>query len=97
MGGRPARPALPGIAHVPYLTSSSILALTELPEHLLLWAPGAVGLEFGQLFRRLGAQVTIVERSPLLLPHDDEDAAAAVHDILIKEGITLRLGPSASA
>jgi pyruvate/2-oxoglutarate dehydrogenase complex dihydrolipoamide dehydrogenase (E3) component len=92
VGGRPASPPLPGIAQVPYLTSSTILALTELPTHLLIVGAGAVGLEFGQLFRRLGAQVTIVERSPRLLPHDDADVAAAVHDSLADEGITLRLG-----
>jgi pyruvate/2-oxoglutarate dehydrogenase complex dihydrolipoamide dehydrogenase (E3) component len=92
VGGRPASPPLPGIEHVPYLTSSTILALNELPEHLLIVGAGAVGLEFGQLFRRLGAQVTIVERNARLLPHDDDDVAAAAHDILVNEGITLRLG-----
>ncbi|TPG65996.1 FAD-containing oxidoreductase [Hymenobacter nivis] len=92
VGGRPARPALPGIDRVPHFTSSTILALRELPAHLVIVGAGAVGLEFGQLFRRLGAQVTIVERSPRLLPHDDADVAAAVHDLLTSEGITLRLG-----
>lgn len=92
VGSRPASPPLPGIGQVPHLTSSSILALKELPTHLVIVGAGAVGLEFGQMFRRLGAQVTIMERSPRLLPHDDEDVAAAVHEILTNEGITLRLG-----
>ncbi|TGD82553.1 FAD-containing oxidoreductase [Hymenobacter wooponensis] len=92
VGGRPAIPALPGIDQLPFLTSSTILALEELPTHLIIVGAGAVGLEFAQLFRRLGSQVTIVERSPRLLPHDDEDVAAAVADILTSEGITLRLG-----
>ena len=92
VGGRPARPALPGIEHVPYFTSSTILALQELPTHLIIVGAGAVGLEFAQLLRRLGAQVTLVERSPRLLPHDDADVAEAVANILINEGITLRLG-----
>ena len=92
VGGRPAKPPLPGIDQVPYLTSSTILALEELPTHLLIVGAGAVGLEFAQLFRRLGSQVTIVERNPRLLPHDDEDVATAVAEILISEGITLRLG-----
>ncbi|UOG77584.1 FAD-containing oxidoreductase (plasmid) [Hymenobacter tibetensis] len=92
VGGRPASPPLPGIHHVPYLTSSTILALEELPTHLVIVGAGAIGLEFAQLFRRLGSQVTVVERSPRLLPHDDEDVAAAVADILASEGIMLRLG-----
>ena len=92
VGGRPAKPPLPGIDQVPYLTSSTILALEELPTHLIIVGAGAVGLEFAQLFRRLGSQVTLVERNPRLLPHDDEDVAAAVTEILTNEGITLRLG-----
>jgi pyruvate/2-oxoglutarate dehydrogenase complex dihydrolipoamide dehydrogenase (E3) component len=92
VGGRPASPPLPGIEQVPYLTSSTILALQELPTHLVIVGAGAVGLEFAQLFRRLGSEVTLVERNPRLLPHDDEDVAAAVQDILTSEGITLRLG-----
>ncbi|WP_022823684.1 FAD-containing oxidoreductase [Hymenobacter norwichensis] len=92
VGGRPASPPLPGINQVPYLTSSTILELEELPAHLIIVGAGAVGLEFAQLFRRLGSQVTIVERNPRLLPHDDEDVATAVAEILTNEGITLRLG-----
>jgi len=92
VGGRPASPPLPGIEQVPYLTSSTILELEELPTHLIIVGAGAVGLEFAQLFRRLGSQVTIVERNPRLLPHDDEDIAATVAEILTSEGITLRLG-----
>jgi pyruvate/2-oxoglutarate dehydrogenase complex dihydrolipoamide dehydrogenase (E3) component len=92
VGGRPTRPALPGIDQVPYLTSSTLLALEELPAHLLIVGAGAVGLEFAQLFRRLGSQVTLIERSPRLLPHEDADVADAVAAILTQEGITLRLG-----
>jgi pyruvate/2-oxoglutarate dehydrogenase complex dihydrolipoamide dehydrogenase (E3) component len=82
VGARPARPQLPGIEQVAYLTSSTLLALKELPAHLLIVGAGVVGLEFAQLFRRLGSQVTFVERSPRLLPHDDEDVAAAVTEML---------------
>ncbi|UOQ68327.1 FAD-containing oxidoreductase [Hymenobacter volaticus] len=92
VGGRPASPPLPGISEVPYLTSTTLLALEELPTHLVIVGAGAVGLEFAQMFRRLGSEVTIVERSRRLLPHDDEDVSAAVADILAAEGITLRLG-----
>jgi pyruvate/2-oxoglutarate dehydrogenase complex dihydrolipoamide dehydrogenase (E3) component len=82
VGARPATPPLPGLEQVPYLTSSSILALGELPTHLIIVGAGAVGLEFAQLYRRLGAAVTLVERSPRLLPREDEDVAAAVTGIL---------------
>lgn len=92
VGARPSVPPLPGIEHVPYLTSTTLLALQELPAHLLIVGAGVVGLEFAQLFRRLGAQVTLLERGPRLLPHEDEDVAAAVTKILTDEGITLRLG-----
>lgn len=92
IGGRPTSPPRPGVEHVPYLTSSTILGLAALPTHLFIVGAGAGGLKFGSLFRRLGAQVTIVERNPRLLPHDDENVAAAGADILANEGITLRLG-----
>jgi pyruvate/2-oxoglutarate dehydrogenase complex dihydrolipoamide dehydrogenase (E3) component len=92
VGARPAIPHLPGLEQVAYLTSSTLLALEELPSHLLIVGAGAIGLEFAQLFRRLGSQVTLVERSPRLLPHDDEDVATAVTKALVEEGITVRLG-----
>ncbi|MBW3128678.1 FAD-dependent oxidoreductase [Hymenobacter profundi] len=92
VGARAHRPALPGIEQVPTLTSSSLLALTELPEHLLIVGGGVVGLEFAQLFRRLGSEVTLIERSPRLLPREDADVSAAVADVLRGEGVTLRLG-----
>lgn len=92
VGGRPASPQVPGSEQVAYLTSSTILAMEVLPTHLVIVGAGAVGLEFAQLFRRLGSLVTLVERSPRLLPHDDADVAATVAAILAREGITLRLG-----
>lgn len=91
VGGRAVVPDLPGIASVPYLTNTSVLALRELPKHLLIVGGSYIGLEFGQMFRRFGAEVSIIERSDRLLPKEDPDVSAAVVDILEKEGIRLHL------
>lgn len=92
VGGRAVVPDFPGIDSVPYLTNTSVLQLRELPRHLVIVGGSYIGLEFGQMFRRFGAEVTIVERSDRLLPKEDPDVAAAVVDILQKEGIKLHLG-----
>jgi pyruvate/2-oxoglutarate dehydrogenase complex dihydrolipoamide dehydrogenase (E3) component len=92
VGARPSHPAIEGIDQVPYLTSSTILDLAELPTHLLIVGGSYVGLEFAQIFRRLGAQVTVVERSERLLPHEDADVAEAIAAFLQEEGIALELG-----
>jgi pyruvate/2-oxoglutarate dehydrogenase complex dihydrolipoamide dehydrogenase (E3) component len=92
VGARPAHPAIEGIDQVPYLTSSTILDLAELPTHLIIVGGSYVGLEFAQIFRRLGAQVTVVERSERLLPHEDADVAEAIAAFLQEEGIGLELG-----
>ena len=91
VGGRAVVPDFPGIDSVPYLTNTSILQLRELPRHLVIVGGSYIGLEFGQMFRRFGAEVTIVERSDRLLPKEDPDVSAAVVDILQKEGIKLHL------
>jgi pyruvate/2-oxoglutarate dehydrogenase complex dihydrolipoamide dehydrogenase (E3) component len=87
VGGRPSIPQLPGLDTVPYLTSSSILNLDTLPSRLLIIGGSYIGLEFAQMFRRFGSEVTLVERSPRLLPHEDEDVSAAVLQIMIEEGV----------
>jgi pyruvate/2-oxoglutarate dehydrogenase complex dihydrolipoamide dehydrogenase (E3) component len=92
VGGRPAIPALPGLGEVDYLTSSSMMDLDFLPRHLVIVGGGYVGLEFGQMFRRFGSEVTIVEMAPRLIAHEDEDVSAAIKDILELEGIAVRLG-----
>jgi pyruvate/2-oxoglutarate dehydrogenase complex dihydrolipoamide dehydrogenase (E3) component len=92
VGGRAVVPDFPGVDSVPYLTNTSILQLRELPKHLVVVGGSYIGLEFGQMFRRFGAEVTIVERSARLLPKEDPDVSAAVVDILQREGITLHLG-----
>jgi pyruvate/2-oxoglutarate dehydrogenase complex dihydrolipoamide dehydrogenase (E3) component len=92
VGGRARVPDLPGLDGVPYLTNTSILALTELPRHLVIVGGSYIGLEFGQMFRRFGSAVTIVEMAPRLLGKEDEDVSAAIADILTGEGVELRLG-----
>jgi pyruvate/2-oxoglutarate dehydrogenase complex dihydrolipoamide dehydrogenase (E3) component len=90
VGGRATVPNFPGVHDVPFFTNSSMLAFTELPRHLVIVGGSYIGLEFGQMYRRFGSQVTIVERAPRLVQHEDEDVSAAIRDILEREGITVR-------
>ena len=92
VGGRAVIPDFPGIDTVPYLTNTGILDLRELPKHLVIVGGSYIGLEFGQMFRRFGSEVSIVERSNRLLPREDPEVSAAVVDILQEEGIKLHLG-----
>jgi pyruvate/2-oxoglutarate dehydrogenase complex dihydrolipoamide dehydrogenase (E3) component len=90
VGGRAAVPDMPGVAEVAYLTNSSILALDRVPEHLVVVGGSYIGLEFAQMYRRFGADVTIVEMGPRLIGREDEDVSEAIRTILIGEGITVR-------
>jgi pyruvate/2-oxoglutarate dehydrogenase complex dihydrolipoamide dehydrogenase (E3) component len=90
VGGRATVPNLPGVHDVPFLTNSSLLALTELPRHLVVVGGSYIGIEFGQMYRRFGSKVTIVERAPRLVQHEDEDVSACIREILEAEGITIR-------
>jgi len=92
VGGRAVTPDFPGIDTVPFLTNVGIMDLRELPRHLLIVGGSYIGLEFGQMFRRFGAEVTIVERGERLLPREDPEVSAAIVDILEREGIALHLG-----
>lgn len=92
VGARARVPAIPGLGDVPFLDSSGALALKALPRHLLVLGGGYIGCELGQLMRRLGAAVTIVEPSPRLLPREDEDVSAALAGVFQAEGIALALG-----
>ncbi len=92
VGARPTIPAMPGVDSVPYLTSTTILDLDVVPEHLAVIGGSYVGLEFAQMFRRFGARVTVIERGTRLIAHEDEDVSAAVEEILRNDGIDLRLG-----
>jgi pyruvate/2-oxoglutarate dehydrogenase complex dihydrolipoamide dehydrogenase (E3) component len=91
VGGRPRIPAFPGIHGVPFLTSTSLLELEELPAHLLIIGGSYVGLEFAQMYRRFGSDVTVIEQQPRLLSHEDLEVAAAIQAALEAEGIQIRL------
>jgi pyruvate/2-oxoglutarate dehydrogenase complex dihydrolipoamide dehydrogenase (E3) component len=92
-GGRAlVPPKLPGLADVPFLTNSTMMDVDFLPRHLLVVGGSYVGLEFGQMYRRFGSEVTIIEAAPRLVPHEDEDVSAAVREILEREGIRVRVG-----
>ena len=92
VGGRPRIPSFPGIDSVPHLTSSSILNLAELPKHLIIVGGSYIGLEFAQMYRRFGSQVTIIEKESRLIPHEDEEISAAITTILESEDIAVRTG-----
>jgi pyruvate/2-oxoglutarate dehydrogenase complex dihydrolipoamide dehydrogenase (E3) component len=90
-GARPSRPPIPGLDSVPALDSTSIMELGELPEGLLIIGGGYIGVEFGQMFRRFGSQVSIVQRGAQLLAREDEDVANEVAEILSQDGIQVLL------
>jgi pyruvate/2-oxoglutarate dehydrogenase complex dihydrolipoamide dehydrogenase (E3) component len=91
VGGRPRIPAFPGLDSVPFLTSTSLLELEELPAHLLIVGGSYVGLEFAQMYRRFGSGVTVIEKESRLLSHEDQEVAAAILSALEAEGIQIRL------
>ncbi|RUW75554.1 FAD-containing oxidoreductase, partial [Mesorhizobium sp. M4B.F.Ca.ET.049.02.1.2] len=91
-GGRAAVPDLPGVEEVPYLTNSSMMDLDVLPRHLVVVGGSYISLEFAQMFRRFGSEVTVIEKSPRLTGREDEDVSAAILSILQNEGITVHLG-----
>jgi pyruvate/2-oxoglutarate dehydrogenase complex dihydrolipoamide dehydrogenase (E3) component len=90
VGGRAAAPAIPGLEQVDYLTNSSMVDVDFLPRHLLVLGGSYIGLEFGQMYRRFGSEVTIIEHGPRLVSREDADISAAIADILSREGITVR-------
>ncbi|WP_247538350.1 FAD-containing oxidoreductase [Ralstonia pseudosolanacearum] len=92
VGGRALVPPMPGLDQVPYLTNASMMDVDFLPAHLIVVGGSYVGLEFGQMYRRFGARVTIVEKGPRLIQREDEDVSQAVREILENEGIDVRLG-----
>jgi pyruvate/2-oxoglutarate dehydrogenase complex dihydrolipoamide dehydrogenase (E3) component len=91
VGGRPSAPKLKGIDKVPYLTNVSLMEVDFLPEHLIVVGGSYIGLEFGQMFRRFGSRVTVVEMAPRLIAREDEDVSQAIKEIFEAEGIDVRL------
>jgi pyruvate/2-oxoglutarate dehydrogenase complex dihydrolipoamide dehydrogenase (E3) component len=91
VGGRARVPDMPGIHDVPFLTNSSMMDIDFLPEHLVIVGGSYVGLEFAQIYRRFGSEVTVVEMGPRLIGREDEDVSQAVLEILVAEGIHVRL------
>ncbi len=90
-GTRAAIPPIPGLEQVPFLDASSIQQLDRLPEHLLVIGGSYIGLEFGQMFRRFGSRVSIVQRGPQLMKREDPDVAEAVREILVEDGLDVYL------
>jgi len=90
-GGRPVIPALNGLTDVPYLTSSTMMDVDFLPRHLIILGGGYIALEFGQMFRRFGSEVTLIERGPRLIAREDEDVSEAIHGILANESVAIEL------
>ena len=89
VGGRASVPDLPGLDSVDYLTNVSVLQLDAVPEHLIVIGGSYIGLEFAQMYRRFGAEVTVVERGPRLASREDEDVSAVIRSILESEGIAV--------
>lgn len=92
VGARPVVPKVPGLEGVPFLDNTKLMALSALPKHLLVLGGGYIGCEFGQMFRRFGAEVTIVDHNAHLLAHEDDDISTAVEEVFRNEGISLALG-----
>ncbi|MGH9887635.1 MAG: FAD-containing oxidoreductase [bacterium] len=91
VGGRASVPPMPGLGGVKFFTNSTLLEVDFVPKHLIVIGGSYVGLEFGQMFRRFGSEVTIIEMGPRFIHREDEDVSAAVQEILEGEGIRLRL------
>lgn len=92
VGGRPSTPPIEGLDQVPYLTSSSMMEVDFLPEHLVIVGGSYIGLEFAQMYRRFGAEVTVVEMAPRILPREDPDVSDAIRAVLEREGVTIYTG-----
>jgi len=97
VGGRPSLHGIDGADAVPHYTSSTLMDVDFVPEHLVVVGGSYIGLEFGQMYRRFGSSVTIVERGPRLIAREDEDVSAEVRAIVEKEGIAVRTGANCLA
>jgi pyruvate/2-oxoglutarate dehydrogenase complex dihydrolipoamide dehydrogenase (E3) component len=91
VGGRAAVPPMPGLEQIDYFTNTTLLDVDFVPPHLIVVGGGYIGLEFGQMFRRFGSEVTMIEMGPRLIRREDDDVSAAIKEILEGEGIHVRL------
>jgi pyruvate/2-oxoglutarate dehydrogenase complex dihydrolipoamide dehydrogenase (E3) component len=91
VGARAARPPIPGLDQVPYLTNSSMMDIDFLPPHLVILGGSYIGLEFAQIYRRFGSEVTVIELGPRLIAREDDDVSQAVGGFLREEGVDVRL------
>ena len=91
VGGRASIPPIPGLDQVPYFTNSSMIDIDFLPSHLIILGGSYIGLEFAQVYRRFGSEVTVIELAPRLIPREDEDVSRAVAGFLQEEGIDVRV------
>jgi pyruvate/2-oxoglutarate dehydrogenase complex dihydrolipoamide dehydrogenase (E3) component len=91
VGGRASIPPIPGLDQVPYFTNSSMMEVDFLPSHLIILGGSYIGLEFAQMYRRFGSEVTVIELAPRLIPREDEDVSHAVAGFLKEEGIDVRV------
>ncbi len=92
VGARALVPDIPGLGGVPFLTNTQMMDIDRVPAHLLIIGGSYIGLEFAQMYRRFGAEVTVIERADKLLPREDDDVAAEIRAILEREGIAIRTG-----
>jgi pyruvate/2-oxoglutarate dehydrogenase complex dihydrolipoamide dehydrogenase (E3) component len=91
VGARAAIPPIPGLDQVSYLTNSSMMDVDFLPAHLIILGGSYIGLEFGQMYRRFGSEVTVIELAPRLIAREDEDVSLTIADFLEDEGIDVRV------
>jgi pyruvate/2-oxoglutarate dehydrogenase complex dihydrolipoamide dehydrogenase (E3) component len=91
VGGRATIPPIRGLDQVPYFNNSSMMGVDFLPEHLIVVGGSYIGLEFGQMYRRFGSKVTVLQRASRLVPREDEDISDEIKNILEREGISVRL------
>jgi pyruvate/2-oxoglutarate dehydrogenase complex dihydrolipoamide dehydrogenase (E3) component len=91
VGARASIPAIPGLDQVPYLTNSSMMDIDFLPAHLVILGGSYIGLEFAQIYRRFGSEVTVIEFGPRLISREDEDVSHAIAGFLKEEGIDVRV------
>jgi pyruvate/2-oxoglutarate dehydrogenase complex dihydrolipoamide dehydrogenase (E3) component len=97
VGGRASVPPIGGLDQVDYLTNGSMMKVDFLPRHLIIVGGSYIGLEFAQMYRRFGSDVTVIEMAPRIIAREDEDVSRGVTEILTGEGITIRTGATCLA